>query len=344
MHARRMLIGLVVSAVFLALLLRQVNFDELTAALRSVEPAWLLAAMGVQVLALWVRGLRWQLVLRSSVRISTADATSLVVIGYAANNLLPARAGEVVRAMLLKERHGGDRVHALGTIVIERIFDGIVLALFLGGTVALAGGNTLLRVLALLMTVGFIFLGVVLAAFAARPEGASQRVLGLLRLDPERVRARAHTLLGRFLGGVSGLRGVGPWSAVMAATTLTWGLEALMYWLVGVAFGIDINPLLYFGVCGAANLAVAAPSTSGGIGPFEFFAREVLVVFGVATATATAYALLLHALLLVPVALAGLGLLWHRHIGLRALVRRSEEEPGASAAPTRPLEVRGVAK
>ena len=326
MHARRILIGLAVSALFIVLLLRQVSPGEFKDALSDVQPMWLVAGLAVQALALWVRGWRWRVVLHSSVPISTADATSLVVIGYAANNLLPARAGEVVRAVLLKERHGGDRLAALGTIVVERIFDGIVLALFLGGTVAFAGGNTLLRVLALLMTAGFLVAGVLLALLAARPEGASRRLLAVVRFAPERAQPKARAWFGRFLAGVTGLRGVGPWSAVMAATVGTWGLEAVMYWLVGIGFGLDINPLLYLGVCGAANLAIAAPSTSGGIGPFEFFAREVLVAFGVATAVGTAYALVLHMLLLVPVVIVGLALLWHRHIGLRAVLRQAEED------------------
>jgi hypothetical protein len=86
-------------------------------------------------------------------------------------------------------------------------------------------------------------------------------------------------------------------------------------------------------VAGAANLAIAAPSTAGGIGPFEYFARTVLVVFGAGVAAATAYALVLHALLIVPATLAGLALLWREQIGLGALRRDAATTAAPTAAP-----------
>ena len=74
---------------------------------------------------------RWRIVLDSTVRITTPNAVSLLLIGYAANNLLPMRAGDVVRAQLLHQQHGTSRLAGLGTVVVEKIFDGIILALFL---------------------------------------------------------------------------------------------------------------------------------------------------------------------------------------------------------------------
>jgi uncharacterized protein (TIRG00374 family) len=322
-------IGLGVSALFLALLLRQVDGGELRDALAEAQPGWLALGFAVYLLALWVRAARWRLVLRPAVRISTADAFALVVIGYAANNVLPLRAGELVRAQLLHERHGASRMAGLGTIVIERILDGLVLAIFLATTVALAGGTGLLRGLALAMLTGFVAaLGLVLIA-GARPHLAA-RLAALAGLAPARWRPAARRLLDGFLAGLTTLRGRGRWALVAALTAASWSLEAAMYWLVGLGFGLDLDPLLYFGVCGAANLAIGVPSSSGGVGPFEYFAREVVVAFGATTAAATAYAIALHALLLIPVVLMGLALLWRRHIAVRSVLRPAVD-PGARA-------------
>ena len=106
--------------------------------------------------------------------------------------------------------------------------------------------------------------------------------------------------------------------------TATWGLEAATYWLVGEGFGLGLAPAPYLGLCAAANLAIAAPSTSGGIGPFEFFARQVAVGFGAARGAATAYALVVHAVVLIPVVILGAVLLWRQHLGLGSLVRARE--------------------
>jgi len=320
-------IGLAGSAFFLFLLLRQVPLDELGDAFGGVQWLWVAAAALPFAAGLWVRALRWQLVLRPAVVLNSSEATSLVVIGYAANNLLPIRAGEVVRAVLVERATGASRMLVLGTIVVERVFDGLVLALFLTVALATAGSNETLRLLAVIAAVGFSVATLILAWVAARPDHAGSQLVRLLRFVPARLRASARGWLGSFLGGLGQLRGAGAWSRVFGATVLSWGLEAGAYWLVGEGFGLGLDPWLYLGVAGAANLAIAAPSTAGGVGPFEFFAREVLVVLGVVSATATAYALVLHALILVPVVLAGLALLWQRQLGPAVLANPERALP-----------------
>jgi uncharacterized protein (TIRG00374 family) len=330
----RALIGLAGSAFFLFLLLRRVQLDELGNALGGVEWLWVVLAALPFAGGLWVRALRWQLVLRPSVMISASEATSLVVIGYAANNLLPIRSGEVVRAVLVERLTGAARMLVLGTIVVERVFDGLVLALFLAVALAAAGSNETLQLLAVIAAVGFSVATLILAWVAVRPAHAGSQLVRLLRFVPTRFRDPARGWLGSFLGGLGQLRGVGSWSMVFGATVASWGLEAVAYWLVGEAFGLGLDPWLYLGVAGAANLAIAAPATAGGVGPFEFFAREVLVVFGVVSATATAYALVLHALVLVPVVLAGLALLWQRHLGPAVLANPERALPAIEGAET----------
>ena len=331
MKWRRSLIGLAVSAVFIVLLLRQVNGPELRDAFTAAAPGWLVAAFAIYLGALWLRGLRWKLVLRGATPIGTGDATALVVIGYAANNVLPVRAGELVRAQLLHERHGADRVAALGTILVERVFDGLVLALFLAGTIALAGGSGVLQLLAAVTGAAFVAIALALLIVGPRLADSPGLAQRLLRPLPVRLQHFIAPRLDRFVDGLTTIRGTGAWIAIFVVTAASWAIEAAMYWLVGIGLGLELDPLLYLGVCGAANLAIAAPSTSGGIGPFEFFAREVAVVFGATAAAGTAYAIALHAVLLIPVAALGLLLLWQRHIAVRSLLRTpSEDAPAAS--------------
>ncbi|MCY4616306.1 MAG: hypothetical protein OXC71_07955, partial [Chloroflexi bacterium] len=102
--------------------------------------------------------------------------------------------------------------------------------------------------------------------------------------------------------------------------------------------GLDLDPALYLAVCGAANLAIAVPWTSGGIGPFELLARETTVVFGTTMVVGTAYAIALHALLLIPVVLLGLLLLWRRHIAVSTVLHAGDAAAGdAGVASREPL-------
>ena len=329
LRSRRLYIGLAVSAFFLALLLRRVDGGALVAELRAAEPRWLLLAAVPYAAGLWLRALRWRLVLRPALAISTTDALALMLLGFAANNLLPARAGEVVRAGLLQQRHGGPWSLGMGTIVVERVLDGLVLSAFLALTVALAGGSDLLRALALLAGAGFVAAALLLALLAARQQASVSAALRLLRFVPGRLRPRARGWIGGFVGGLTALRGGGAWAAVGAVTVASWASEGTAYWLVGKGFGLTLAAPLYAGVVAAANLALAVPSTAAGIGPFEFFAREVAVSHGATNASATAYVIALHALTLVPVVLIALVVLWRRHLGLRTLL--GSEQP----APTR---------
>ncbi len=330
-HARTW-IGLGVSVLFLALLLVRVDRDELVDALRDVRPLWLLPALALLAVGLWLRAARWAVILRPVRAVSVADAASLLVIGYAANNVLPARAGEVVRSVLFQRRHGGSALTALATIVVERVFDGAVLAVFLAAV--LAGGTTSgpLRALAIVGGVGFMALLAGLAALSTWPRGMRALIDRVLTLAPGRLHARLASLASRFLDGLVLVRGLRPWLAVLGLTTFSWVAEAACYWAVGEAFGLGLAPWAYLGICAAANLAIAAPSTAGGIGPYEFFAREFAVALGVASGLATAYALVLHAVVLIPVALAGVALLWREQLGLRMLAT-TELPPEAGLGP-----------
>ena len=330
MSGRRAAAGLAVSAAFIALLLWRIDLGELRDAFGEAQPGWIAAAIPIYVFVLWLRGVRWRILLRGTADVSAADSAALVTIGLAANNVVPARAGELLRAQLLHDRHGADRLAALGSIVVERVLDGLVLALFLTGTIAIAGGNGELRALAVAATVLFAGLAIALAAGAPALARRPERSEALLRRLPARARPRARRWCDGFVRGLTGVRGVSAWGAAAALSAASWAAEAALYWIVAIGFGLDLHPLLFIGACGAANLATAVPLTSGGIGPYEYAAREFVVLFGAGAAAGTAYVLALHALLIVPVSAAGLALLWRRHIAVRSVLRGAPE--GARAA------------
>ena len=341
MRPLRIVVGVVVSAIFLVLLLAKVDRTELLDALREVSPGWIVAALALFGAAVWVRAQRWAAILRPIAPLGQREAASLMTIGLAANNVLPARTGEIVRAVLLKRQRGISGFAVLATIIVERILDGLVLAMFLAATIALAGGTDVLRIFAAIVGGVFLALTLGVALVAMRPRiGEALTDFGV-RFLPGRLRDRARGWAERFLSGLAPMRTFGAWVTVTGLTVASWSLEALSAWAVGQAFGLGLDVGIYFGVCGAANLSMAAPSTSGGIGPYEYFAREVVGRFGVGAATGTAFALVLHATVLVPVAVVGLILVWRQDLGIRALAdtdieNGDDDSAGAAVAPEGP--------
>ncbi len=332
MRQLRIWLGSAISLAFLVLLLWRVDRVELWAALRQVTAWWLLPALGAFALSIAVRVVRWRIILDRVQPVPTSDAAELLLIGAAANNILPARTGEIVRAVLLQRRHGGSMVTALGTIVVERIFDGLILALMLAATLAVLGSNTVLRNVALVAGAAFTAIALVLVALALLPVLTRRLIDAVLTVPPAAIGGPLRALANRFLDGLTSLGGPRTWALVATASAATWMLEGASYWLVGIGFGLPLSPIVYLAVCGAANLTVAVPSTSGAIGPYEFLAREVVVYFGASAAAGTAYAIGVHAFVLLPVTLVGLLLLWRRDLGLGDLARAEGIEAGSDRA------------
>jgi len=332
----RILIGAGVSGLFLILLLRQVDGAELRMSLSQVTPAWIALALVFFGASVWVRAQRWAAILRPIAPLSQTEAASLMTIGLAANNVLPARTGEIVRAVLLKRQRGISGFAVLATILVERILDGLVLAMFLAGTIALAGGTTALQIFAALVGGAFLVLTAIIVLLAMRPVVGARLTGFAVGVLPARLRVRAEGWAERFMSGLTPMRTGRSWFVVTGLTTISWSLEALCCWAVGQSFGLGLDVGIYFGVCGAANLSMAAPSTSGGIGPYEYFAREVVGRFGVASATGTAYALVLHATVLAPVAIVGLLLIWRQDLGLKTLVPDAGEISDEGPVTDRP--------
>src|SRR5207302_2310160 len=106
-------------------------------------------------------------------------------------------------------------------------------------------------------------------------------------------------------------------AAVVLMTGVAWGLELAMYFVIGRAFSLDAGFVKIAFAGAAANVAMSLPSAQGGVGPFQYFAREALGRAGVAGSSAAAFALALHIFLIVPVSITGLGVLWRASLPVK---------------------------
>ena len=124
-------LGVGISVVFLYISLRGLHLQDLKAALEAANYWWLIPGITIYFLAVWARAWRWHYLLRPIKSIPTRKMFPIVCIGYMGNNIYPARAGEVLRAVVLKRDEGVAISASLATIIVERVFDGVVMLSFI---------------------------------------------------------------------------------------------------------------------------------------------------------------------------------------------------------------------
>jgi uncharacterized protein (TIRG00374 family) len=321
LRSRRFWLGLLVSAVFIGLLFYRTDPSMVLDALRGANYWWVAPGVVVYLFSVWVRALRYRYIVRSVKPLQTGALFPVLVIGYMANNLLPARAGELVRAYVLGEKHSVPKMAALGTVAVERLFDGLTLLGFLALTVLLLGGEGLLTDLTLVSVPIFAAALAVFTVALAAPDWTERLVARFSRLLPQRFQERVYDLACSFVEGLRSLRHPDAFAWVTVTSVVAWLLEATVYMLVGVGFGLDIGFGYYVMAVGAGNLAITAPSSQGGIGPFEFFVKAVVISAGAAESVAAAYSFAVHAVIIIPATALGLYFLWAMKLHLSGLTR-----------------------
>lgn len=324
----RFWVGAAISLVFIVLAFHSTNLGAMGSALGKADYRWLLPGLVVYVASIYVRSIRYGALVRRLVDAPAHQLFGVLCIAFMANNIVPARAGELVRAYVMGERYGIKKVAALGTVIVERLFDGLTLLAFLLVTVLLLGANSTLRDLALAALAVFVLGLLLFAAILAFPARCERLIHRLTDLLPARARPLARELASSLLDGMVTLRHPGTAVVAIVSSPIAWGMEACTFWCVGQAFGLHLNFGWYLMTMAAGNLALTVPSSQGGIGPFEYFAKQVLVFAGVGGSTAAAYTIAVHAMVILPVTLLGLVFLSTFHVSLsRAMSAKRDDEP-----------------
>lgn len=277
--------------------------------------AELAAAVALYLAACAARAERWFELLRyNGASPRRADAYALLAVAYAGNNVLPARAGDALRVVLLTPRARTDARTVIGTVVAERVLDVVVLVgLFVVLAYGVLGGVEMPsagRLVAAALLIGAIIALAAGAALVLQRRGHLRRVLAFLAPMAEATR-RLRGNHGREL---------------LAWTLLVWSLEWVAWWLTAQAAGLGLGLLETGYLLGLASIFVMVPSGPGFVGTFD-----AAIVFGVRAlgrsgAQALSLLLLLRFVVTVPITLVGLVVLATRYGGvqrLRGLVVRA---------------------
>jgi glycosyltransferase 2 family protein len=324
--------GFLVTAVFLWIVASNVSVEQLIVAFQGADYRLVAPAAVVTLAGYLLRSLRWQRVVLPTASISLPAAFSMLMMGFAINNLLPARLGEFVRAYLLRRKSGVRKTFGMATVILERVCDGLVLIALLGVVslfkpLPLVGQQvqTVSSVVFLLAAAGILML--------LMWQRLTVRLLGaVLRPLPRRFSISLLKASRAFIAGLQCLKQRRSLVIVVVLSVSVWMLEATSYLLITRAFGVWMpfqdQLLAAILLLVTVNLGIMIPSAPGYVGTFQFFAVAALSVFGVDRETALAIAISSHLMQYLLVTGIGLALFGRENLSLSSLRRESSADDG----------------
>jgi hypothetical protein len=331
---RRVVAGIVGAVLAIALLLwalRGVHLDQVLRHIREADPWPLALGVFLASITFVIRLVRWLLLLRSETgaRLPAWPLWHATAIGFMANNLLPFRAGELVRVFAATKLSGARFTATMSSIAVERIFDGLAVIGMLGvgllfsdlpagvvvGGVSLAGAAQV----AGLLSIGALLGAAAIVAFPVAAERAVRKLLPAGRF--------ADRIVGLIEGvrhGLASLKSPALLAGVIAWSVALWLLNAAALWVSFAAFDIPVGFAGALVLQGVLVIGVSVQLTPGFVGQFEAAIVAALALYGVTNDVASSYAIAYHGATFVPITLAGAWSLARTPVALSDLRRASE--------------------
>jgi glycosyltransferase 2 family protein len=296
--------------VLLVYLFRGVDLAELGRHLREARWGWVAVATAIAPLQIWVRGRRWWYLFPPGS--NPPPLTPAMMIGYMANNVLPLRAGEVVRIYVVARRWTAsgapERIHpfwtTLATLVVERVLDSLVVVLVLALLVLIVPVPRFLEMAALVVLAIDVVGIAVLIALAAAPDACIRLVARLVGRWPG-LHRRLLNIFETFVHGLDGIRAPSHAAPLVAWTVAVWLVPALAAWTMFRALDLHLPFIAGWAVLSFVGLGISIPSAPGYVGVFHAAAVLAVGLFGVSHSAGVGYALLFHASQILPVTLVG---------------------------------------
>ena len=301
---------MITSAVFLALAFRGLHPSQFWSSLAELNPPLLLVAVLVYFAAVVVIALRWQFLLRAIKYVPLPALTKLVFIGYMGNNVYPLRAGDALRIILLRRNHQLPLLRSTTIVALERMFDGCVMLTFVLFSLLLIDLESAEVTMIVSISAPLFAIALIIAlALAAKPNLLRRALSPLLRLLPRQLGGMLGNFAEEVLAGLEGLRSQRHFLGAVISSYFTWAIEAGAYWVVMRAFDLELSFAVALLVVGAVNLAGLIPASPGQVGVNEFVVISIMTALGIAAPLATAYAVVVHLTIWLPITLAGFILL-----------------------------------
>ena len=336
------IVGILIGLACLTIVLRQVDLRESWRALGHLNGPFMLIPLAVFLVNLPLRAFRWKLIFPPSARPGFASCLTVLGIGNMANFLLPGRAGDLARCVLVGRTSSlNEGSRTLATLAVEKVLDGFAL---LGMVLfALWALHPPLWVLQLVRAASLIFCGGLLVLLVLR-----YRMAGFVRFV-RRVFRRAHLssledrfdgLLTSFADGLSAVGSAQQMLGLVALTSVIWTTEVALIWGIAKALGLAVSLKSAVIASATIGLGLMIPAAPGGLGTYELFGTEAFKLAGLAASNALALTVIIHAWVSVVNILTGLFLLGLKGISLAQLKNRL----GGNAVPAPEAETGSAAR
>lgn len=326
-----LVLGLIISAVALWAVFRGIDISQLWSALKTANYWLLVPNIVLVVLVMFQRALRWKYMLIPVKEVPFDRLMAATCIGFMANNVLPLRLGEFVRAYSLAHQDKDiPKTTSLATIFVERmVFDLAALLLIFAFVLAVAPFNMTPE----LRTAAYTALAVAMVGFVAvliiarKPERIGEILAKYLFFLPDRLKDVVKTMIVKFSDGLSFLKHLKASGQVSLHTMLIWLVLGLSNYTVFLAFGFDVPLSASFVLLVIVSIAILIPASPGFIGVYHYAAVFTLQQYGIPQADALSFALVLHAAQYVPVTLMGFFYLKKAHLSLKELEEKAVDKP-----------------
>ena len=305
-------ISFIIVTVLFYLLFRKLDFELFRKYLSEGDKLLILCGILVYLSAFAVRALRWKVLLKHIGSFKVRELAPVIVAGYAVNNVLPVRIGEIVRAAIAGKMFKISIPTTFASVFVERIFDGLTIALILSVTIFFYPFQENMKTLAWGASLFFalLFVFALASAFSSKPlefvrslRGKLPKFLGIFFDFAE-----------KFLKGAASLDS---WKKIVATFSLSlcvWAFELAVYLLISSAFGVKIPIEGCLVMLCAANLGMLAAPTPAGLGVFQGAIVFALESFNVPYEQRMAVALILHAAQIVPTTVIGFIWIWVKNL------------------------------
>jgi glycosyltransferase 2 family protein len=311
------LVSIALAVALLYYSLRGVEWARVWSIIADARWGYVVAAALIVCVSSTLRALRWRILLNAEANLSVWTVFRATMAGYLGNNFLPARAGEVIRSLLISRRSNLSKTYVLTTALSERLMD--VIALVLASSIVLMGVHPkpawmagLSRSMAIVATLGALTVTVV-----PHTGNLLTSLLGSLPLRP-RLHAKLVGLSEQVLLGMRAFHDWGRFGGFVLLTAAIWGCDAFSAMVGSRALGLNLTLSVAMLLLTGLGLGSALPSTPGYVGIYQFVAVSVLVPFGVGKDAALAFILITQAVGYVVVVVLGLPSF--------SLLREAEEE------------------
>lgn len=310
----RLTIGIVLAGVFVWLVARQIDLEQLRNGFAETDLVWILAAIVAFSIGYACRIERWRVMLKPDQSdLEWSQCAGPFLGSFAANNVLPFRAGDVLRAFAFNRRLGVSSGIVVATLVVERLLDLLMVLVFLGIALALFGLKV--TVFAGVGSAVLLAVAIGIIVLLLYPRLFAWAALGVGRLCARAVPRLGDRLQDEINNSVSTLFHLangGTMAKLITWSLAAWLAEGCVFWCAAMAVAPLNAPVAAWLAFPVGTLATLIPSTPGYVGTFDFFTIHAMATMGNSMTAATAYGLLVHALIWIPpTLLGGVYLLFH---------------------------------